>query len=74
MQQIIFSGQAFHDGRNEIRPKHVNFIVAEEKLRGCRAGEIFTIDVNLKIPPIPPTDEDLSTTKIVQVKYMIRVS
>lgn len=63
-----------HDERYESRPKHVHFIVAEETLRGCSAGEKVTIDVNLKIPPIPPTDSDSSTNNIVQMKYMIRVS
>lgn len=61
-----------HDGRYENRTKVVDDIIAEETIKGCRPGEKDSMHVNLHIPSVPPTD--FSTSRVVQVKYMIRVS
>lgn len=61
-----------HDGRMEHRQKVVDDVIAQETISGCRPGEKDSKHVNLHIPSIPPTD--FSTSNIVKVKYMIRVS
>lgn len=71
-QQITFSGHGMHDGRYESRQKNVDHVITEETLHGCGPGEKNTDYVNWRVPPIPPTDS--STSNIVRVKYMIRVS
>lgn len=61
-----------HDGRYENRTKLVDEVITEETERGCGPGEKNSAHVNLRVPPLPPTD--FSTSNVVQVKYMIRVS
>lgn len=61
-----------HDGRYEHRTKQVDEIITEATMKGCASGEKDTAHVNLSVPSIPPTD--FSTSSVVQVKYMIRVS
>lgn len=60
-----------HDGRHESQQRRVEHIITEETIRGCRPNEKDTIQANLKVPPIPPTD--FSTSSVVKVKYLINV-
>lgn len=46
--------------------------IAEVETRGCYAQQKQAYTVNILVPPTPPTD--LNTSKIVHVKYHLRVS
>lgn len=57
---------------NESRTNVVNRVIIGKETSGCSIGQKDTIYVNLKVPAIPPTD--YSTSNVVHVKYVIRVS
>lgn len=61
-----------HDGRSESRQKCIEDIITEDTIGGCRPNEKDSFQVNLRVPSIPPTD--FSTSNIVKVKYLIKVS
>lgn len=58
----------------ENSPKHrmEKDAIAEVETRGCYAQQKQAYTVNIPVPPTPPTD--LKTSKIVHVKYHLRVS
>lgn len=58
----------------ENSPKHKieRDAIAEVETRGCFPQQKQAYTVNILVPPTPPTD--LTTSKIIQVKYHLRVS
>lgn len=57
----------------ENSPKHKleKDAIAEVETRGCYGQQKQAYTVNVLIPPTPPTD--ITTSKIVHVKYHLRV-
>lgn len=73
MQQIIFFGRSSQEGHyGETRELYIDYVVAEETTRSFGPGDKDTVFVNLRVPAIPPTDS--STSRIIRVDYLIRVS
>lgn len=56
------------------RPKRKTFerVIIEESTSGVEPGKTETIQVNLRVPSIPPTD--FESSNVVHVKYGLRVS
>lgn len=46
-------------------------VLVEQSTDGCNSRQKNTINANLMVPAIPPTD--CSTSKIIKVRYAIRV-
>lgn len=57
---------------NQNRQKTENWTMTKIKADGCDKYQNKVIRVNLSVPAVPPTDT--SSSKIIKVRYVIRVS
>lgn len=57
---------------NSAKHKTEKDAIAEVETRGCYAQQKQAYTVNIQVPPTPPTD--VTTSKIVHVKYHLKVS
>lgn len=71
-QAITFHGSGSHDGRHEYKTKVIDHVITSEETAGCDVLQNKNFNVDLRVPSIPPTD--FSTSSVVHVKYLIRVS
>lgn len=62
----------FFTYENSAKHKIERDAIAEVETRGCYAQQKQAYTVNILVPPTPPTD--CATSKIVHVKYHLRVS
>lgn len=69
----FFQQITYHIYANSGRKKVENeTIVESETMGGCRSNQNDFYRINLRVPPIPPTDD--MTSNICKVRYNIRVS
>lgn len=72
--QFFFCLQEVKFFTYENSPKHKieKDVIADVETRGCYAQQKQAYTVNVLVPPTPPTDS--TTSKIVHVKYHLKVS
>lgn len=63
---------AYFTHENSAFRKFERIHITEQDTHGCDIHQDEVIRVNIEVPPIPPTD--FSTSNIIKVRYMIRVS
>lgn len=68
----LFQQITYFSNSKSARKRIEKVPITERDTHGCDANQEELIRVNIEIPPIPPTDH--SSSNIVKVKYMIRVS
>lgn len=69
----IFQEITYHIYANSGRKKvDTETIVEEETMGGCHRSQNDFYRLNLRVPPIPPTDD--TTSNICKVRYYVRVS
>lgn len=69
---ITFQQINYFTHANSSRKKLEKIPIIDQNAHGCDANQEEVVRVNIGIPPIPPTD--FSSSNIIKVKYMIRVS